>query len=231
MRWVATEKFQEYVLPLVHNIKTVAVVGGTCRDPEVKWLMENYPHISFCYFGVEEQDSAPFVYFDLNDSHELLGVDFDLVVCCHVFEHLFDIDQALRNLISMANGTGYVWINCPASCRPHGSPDFYACGYQPEIFMKLTEKFGAAVCVAERIGSRRAYFYEHTLRRWPDQSEFDNPIVFMTQGSPGLIKSFLRWFKYLPGRGMASMTDKSVTDDVDFSNQTVVLIRVSLGNE
>ena len=78
-----------------------------------------------------------------------------------------------------------------------------------------------------RIGSDRGYFYEHTLRRWPDQNEYQAPIRCMTKGHGSRLFAVLRWLKYLPQRLRASAHSAEVTDGMQTATQTFVLLTVS----
>lgn len=228
MRWLV---FQDFIRVFEDNKKAftkIAVIGGGPNDPEIDWLINKQPQIQISYFGISEIKGSNFTYCDLNlPIEDTVSQKFDLVHCAQVFEHLWDIKQALANLANLVSNDGLIWINCPASCRAHGSPKYFSAGYQPELIANLGKIWGLEVVEAYSIGSRRAYFYEHSLGRWPDQNEYDHPILFMTNGRGGRLRSVLRWVKYLPERLLAFYFSKKILNSPDFSTQTVVILRLS----
>ena len=230
MRWLV---FQDFIRVFEHNEKVftnIAVVGGGPNDPEIDWLINQQPQIQIRYFGISEIEGQNFTYCDFNlPNKNSVSQKFDLVHCVQVFEHLWDIKQALINLSNLASDDGLIWINCPASCRAHGSPDYFSAGYQPQLIANLGNLLGLEVVEAYSIGSRRAYFYEHSLGRWPDQNEHDHPWLSMSGGHGGKIRSVLRWVKYFPDRVLASFFSGKILHSPDFSTQTVVVLRRSAG--
>lgn len=225
MRWLVFQDFIRVFEQSEKVVETVAVVGGGPNDPEVDWLIHNHPQTQIRYFGIAEIADLNFTYFDANLPIQTIGLQkFDLVHCAQVFEHLWDIKQALTNLSSLVSDGGFIWINCPASCRAHGSPDFFSAGYQPHLIEKLGADQGLEVVKSYSIGSRRAYFYEHSLGRWPDQKEHDFPLFFMSGGKGGTLRSIFRWVKYFPQRILASFFSGEIVNSPDFSTQTVVVL-------
>ena len=225
MRWLVTEEFQRLVHTELPSLQRVAVVGGSSADPEIQWLKSVRPDIEFEYFGIGASGEAHFTFCDLNEPWADENRTFDLVHCAQVLEHTWNLQQALRNIIGLAKPDGLVWLNCPASCHAHGSPEYFSAGYQPELIVTLARAIGVSVVHSQRLGSRRAYFYELLLRRWPDRDEYELPALRMTPGRGGRMRAALRWAKYLPGRLAAQLVSGAPSDDVGFATQTVVLLR------
>lgn len=225
MRWLVTEQFQALIASQKNEIRCVAVVGGGSGDPEVAWMIRDYPDVSFHYFGVAAAGDLPFTFLDLNQAESAPLAQFDLVHCAQVLEHVWDVKQAIANLSRLARPGGLIWLNCPASCLPHGSPYYFAAGYQPEMLTALGELSGCSALHTQRVGSPRAYFYEHMLRRWPSRAEYESPLRRMSEGRAGAIRAAARWMKYLPGRVMAALLSGEPSDDQSYATQTIVLLR------
>lgn len=223
MRWLATEKFQEIVIHHNKEINRVAIVGGSPTDPELSIIKRLYPLAHIDFYGIEALDGADSYFLDLNQPF-LPQKTYDLVHCAHVVEHLWDVKQAIHNLLGLVQPKGLVWINCPASCRAHGSPDYYVAGYQPTLIAKLAVSLGAKVLESGQFGSRRSYVYEHFVMRWPDRREYESPIRFMTSGQGSRVKALLRWARYLHQRVLATFFSSEPISDPLFSTQTYVAL-------
>jgi len=186
------------------------------------------PSPKITFFGVESIDNAEVNFLDLNmgvdDKHNFFKT-YDLVHCAQVFEHIFDIKNALINLITLCKSNGLISISVPASCRAHGSPEYFSAGYEPAAIANLARIFGMSVELQVKFGSPRSYLYEHMIRRWPDKKEYENPILRMTAGRKGKTRSVLRWLKYLPGRFAAQMVSGVILDNSEFATQTLVILR------
>ena len=68
---------------------------------------------------------------DIADSVDLsrLMPPFDLVLCTSVLEHLTDLQQAKRNLVTLVKPGGYLLVTVPNKYPPHQSP--IDNGYRP----------------------------------------------------------------------------------------------------
>lgn len=227
MRWVVAAEFERLIGPQLEGLRRVAVVGGSSADLEIQWLKSVRPDLAIEYFGLGSYGEDAFTFCDLNVALAGQPRAFDLVHCAQVLEHTWNVQQALRNLIGLVKPGGLLWVNCPASCHAHGSPEYFSAGYQPELIVALARACGCTVVHAQRIGSRRSYFYEHTLARWPDRAEYERPILRMTLGRGGRMRAILRWVKYLPGRVAAQSMSAMQTDDVNVATQTLVLLRAA----
>jgi SAM-dependent methyltransferase len=230
MRWVVVEQFLEGIQNQGISTRgmTLACVGGSPAEPELSALIRQQstpPAIT--YFGIEEGPS-PFYYLDLN--YELVDVpaQYDLVMCSQVLEHVFDVKVALHNLARLCRPGGYLWINCPGSCRAHGSPDFFSSGYSPQLILRLLEIVGVRfeTVMALNVGSARGTLYEHVLRRWPDEREFRNPLVHQSAGRGGYLRAVGRWIKYVPQRLAAASLSPVPRFDDAFLGHTCVFVRV-----
>ena len=111
MRWLI---FQDFIRVFEQSEKVftnIAVVGGGPNDPEIDWLIHNQPQIHMKYFGISEIADQNFAYFDANlPIRDAELQKFDLVHCAQVFEHLWDIKQAITNLSNLVSDNGLIWI-------------------------------------------------------------------------------------------------------------------------
>lgn len=209
MRWEIVNQFKQLVVPDLPSKPRVAIVGGTANDPEVAVILAARPQTHVTFFGIDSSAGSPFIHMDLNiyPSGESLqsSYGFDLVVNSQVLEHLWDVPTAINNLISLARPCGTLWIACPASNHPHGSPDYYSAGYTADMISTLLRIQGCRVTNAGQIGSRRMYVYTHTFQRWPSRFEHDHPLIPRKLGNGSIPKQLGRYAKYLPQRIMASV--------------------------
>lgn len=174
MRWKIVEVFKEQIFnnsAIVFN--EVGLVGGHFDEPEIKVLNP----VTVKYFGIESDPRVVTQIFDLNIPQNVKH-QFELVLCSQVLEHVYDVKQAIVNLSELTLPGGYLWIACPASNYPHGSPHYYSAGYAPELIVNLLEPLGFNVILAQKYGSERMYFFTHTLRRWPTMQEYYFPLRF-----------------------------------------------------
>lgn len=225
MRWVATQRFVQHVLEPAYRIAEVAVVGGSADDPEVRALLRMKTGATITWWGITPSETEPFHYLDLNEPHQDSVTHHDLVICCHVLEHVWDVKTALSNLIRLSKPSGLIWINCPASAHAHGSPQYYSAGYQPELISRLASAMGAETLAMGILGSPRSYFYEHTLRRWPSRDEFEAPIIRVTGMNYASPRSYLRWFRTSAGRMMAATKSPRVSGNPLSGTQTWLLLQ------
>lgn len=199
-RHLALREFENSLLDsnliLQDKIK-VAVVGGTTEDPEAKLLVENRGEriIDFVTFGIEESD----VCFDLNhmtiEEKNDFFCSFDLVICCQVLEHVWNINHAIKQISKLVRNGGFVWINVPASNHKHFSPEYFSAGYQSAF---LEHHFRANQIVklkAGEIGTKRLYHMTHRHLYWPTVQQLRFPILRGVE-RVGLY-SMLRLIKYI----------------------------------
>lgn len=235
MRWIVTDEFSQLICPLIDKINKVAIVGGSCKDPEMRWLKKNRPSVQFYYFGIEpvsieSNEDEGFSYFDLNQEQDFQIQEYDLVFCAQVLEHVWDVKQALYNLVSLTAPGGYIFVNCPASCRAHGSPEYYSAGYQPQLLVNLLINMDVEPLVSNVVGSSRAYYFEHQLRRWPRKDEYKFPLRLQLSCENGFW-AIVRWIFILP-KNLVAMTKKAKPNsNIDTGIQTYVLARKPVDEE
>ena len=223
MREYVVEQFIDALKDKVEYVHRIAVVGGSEYEPEILGL-KNMINFKLDIYGIEQEN----FYLDLNEPQTDAKInEYDLVICSQVVEHVWDLHQALSNLMQMTRPGGYLWIGCPASNRAHGSPDYYSAGYQPELFRNLFVKKGWKVHIAQRLGSERYYFMNHGLRVWANQKELRHPLrKYDFKRLPGpLWKDLLRFIRDIPGRIFSLKFSVKVTEQVEYSTETYVLVQ------
>jgi hypothetical protein len=226
MRWVATREFVKAVTPNLPMIQSVAVVGGSVDDPEIAWLLRQPGERTVHVYGHDVTDGLNSTKIDLNvPLYAHSTQQFDLVHCAHVLEHIWDVRTGMSNLLNLARPGGIVCVNAPACCHAHGSPGYYAAGFQALRLSQLAASLGGIVPLADQCGSRRSYFYEHTLRRWPERREYEAPLYRMSSGRGGRGRAMLRWVKYLPGRLRAAAQSPRESADPSVAVQSWILVR------
>jgi SAM-dependent methyltransferase len=213
MRWAVAEIFENLLKSELNNALKIGIVGGSENDPEVKIIALHSHDVT--YLGIEPVKEFRFQYFDLNVQNNF-GAKYDLVICSQVLEHIFDVKQGIENLMQITKEGGRIWINCPYSNHSHGSPEFYSSGYAPALIEKLARKHGAQVLFSSQIGSKRQYFFTHTLRFWPNKTQYLYPLL------PTVSRFYLRKFMWF---FIAAFLSSKVSSDEAHATETMVLLR------
>jgi len=220
--------FSTAIAPFSDSISSIGVIGGYLHEPELNVFREK--RIKIKTIGIDTENDF---FLDLNypipkNARKEIGM-YDLILCSQVFEHLFDIKQAITNLYHLANVDGLIWIGFPSSNRAHGSPEYYSAGYQPELVTKLIQSMNLKMEILYTgvVGSKRYYFMNHALSVWPSTKELDKPILqYDFSRLPGpRYKDCLRFLRDVPGRAFATFVQNKVSDDVRWACESFVLAR------
>jgi SAM-dependent methyltransferase len=223
MRYHATSTLLDYIQTNDLQIKSVAVVGGTSRDPEVVKIKELMPNIDFVYLGIDNPHKDPhFEFVDLNKARAGKN-EYDLVLCSQVLEHLWNLDTAFNFLVSIVKPTGLLWINCPASNMAHGSPEYYSAGYSPEYLIQNLQARGHEILKVGAVGSRRYYYMTHILRMWATEKEHLRPVTKYNY-QPGTFLGVTRKFlREIPGRLTSLLHSSEITDSIEYATESYCL--------
>lgn len=213
MRWEVAEIFENLLKSELNKARQIGIVGGSENDPEVK-IVASFSH-DVMFLGVEPVKEFKFQYFDLNVQNNF-SAKYDLVICSQVLEHIFDVKQGIENLMQITKEGGLIWINCPYSNHSHGSPEFYSAGYAPALIEKLAKKHGAEVLFSSQIGSKRQYFFTHTLQFWPNKAQYFYPLL------PRISRFYLRKFMWF---FIAAFLSAKVSSEEANATETMVLLR------
>ena len=208
------------------DISSIAVVGGSSNEPELLELLKIYPEATVSFLGIAQgPQDIPFTELDLNESSGL-GQSFDIVICAQVLEHIWNLDNCMKNLSALVNKqNGLMWINCPASNLVHGSPEYFSAGYSNEMISKNLENHQFEIILANSIGSRRLYFFTHALQYWPTKFELAHPLLtyrpLRSYGKRLIPETFLGFF----GRLYALFLSNKQLSESQFDTETYVLAR------
>lgn len=188
MRDAVVQAFNSALAPHIPSIERICVVGGSQADPELRIFTERAASITI--LGVE----ASQVFFDLNDPTSNCESSFDLVLCSQVLEHVWRPELALHLLATLVRPGGYIWVACPFSNFPHGSPDFYSAGYTNALIEKNLELNGLQVLSSGSVSSKRNYLARHRFRLWLSVAETAAPQRYLLTRS--ILESANRLRKY-----------------------------------
>lgn len=224
MREIVVSIFLQAIQPHLNNIETIAVVGGSKKDPEVVEL-EKIKKFEVKTYGIDHDSDFQ---FDLNVKNNDSS-KHDLVLCSQTFEHIYDVKNGMLNLGSLMKENSLLWVACPASNRSHGSPDYYSAGYQPELIVNLAKELSLKPITFGKIGSKRNYFMTHALRVWPTSDELKHPITkydFSRLPSNSKLNVF-RFFRDFPGRIYSCFIENKLSGQIEYATETYVLLQKS----
>ena len=155
-----------------NNLKKIALVGGSLTDHEVQLIREKYPDAIIEVYGIEQDQ----LFMDLNLS-PTLQKEFDLVLCTNVLEHIFHHENFAKNLLSLLNQKGTLWLVFPFSDMYHGSPFYYSAGFDSDYVERLFLRNGGNTEFKKIIASKRLYLFTHLLQDWPSEFRYHHPVV------------------------------------------------------
>ena len=135
----------------------VAVVSGSNNEPELKL---------FTYNNLDVLNYSDDKKYDLDIEWDAVNSLYDLTICNQVFEHVFNPDQAFKNLASITKSDGYIFISVPAINCVHGEPYFYSSGYHPRFLTRLANQDLFRIVDAGQWGSIK-YMLHTVLGYWP----------------------------------------------------------------
>ena len=162
---------------LPNSLIRVAVVGGYRDEPEVLALRHIGYRVEVELFGIEDG----MTFLDLNTPNGNTPThagEFDLILCSQVWEHIWNHNGALENILSLMNSGTYFWIASPASNRAHGSPFYFSAGFTAEYLANNLARVGLNIKSHGQIGTRRNYLATHTLPTWLSVSGHKLPPLY-----------------------------------------------------
>ena len=207
-------------------LNSIAIVGGSSKEPELLEIIALYPSAEVTYFGIENTESnTTFVQLDLNLPSDVTQ-KFDLVVCAQVLEHTWNLSLAFENLAKLLNPCGgLLWANCPASNMVHGSPEYFSAGYPHQMLTSHINQCNLEVVLSDSIGSRRLYFFTHALQYWPSRFELKHPILTyrpLRSYGRGIIHETIKGFL---GRLYSTLLSSEESNNLQFATESYVLAR------
>ena len=198
----------------------IAVVGGSEDEPELRCFQKRSKDYDVTIFGISENEQN----LDLNLEHQVTSEfrgKFDLVICCQVLEHVWNLHSAIDNLDLLTSVNGLIYISVPASNMKHKSPEYFAAGYQPELFINLLSLRGFETLLAGDVGSKRLYFMTHKQQYWPTYLEHRFPILRGIQYRPWLFP--LKFMKHLVPNVQSLFWSSKFMFGSQFSTETFYL--------
>jgi 2-polyprenyl-3-methyl-5-hydroxy-6-metoxy-1,4-benzoquinol methylase len=160
------------------KVSSVAVLGGSLSEPELSHLTSKIE-----VFGIDGQGR----FLDLNrPTPKDVTEKFDLVLSSQTLEHLWNHKAFFDNLTNLCKTGGLVWVNCPASNFPHGSPDYYSAGFTSDYLNLNLIQRGFEIIHSETIASRRNYLARHSLGLWINERENRFPLRYLSRFSKPL---------------------------------------------
>lgn len=169
MRDALVREFHSHTRALLHQIKSVALVGGE-SDPEVS----AFDLHKITTFGIAGEQN----FLDLNLSNDHLDSrpKHDLVVCNQVLEHVWNHQAFFENLKSLVAEGGYLWISVPASNFVHSYPHYFSAGFTKGYIEQNLIKHGFEIVYSGELSSKRNYIFRHVFGYWLSFDESRNPL-------------------------------------------------------
>jgi hypothetical protein len=229
MRYVATSTLMNWIQLSQPRISSIGILGGSPKEPELLELLRIYPNAKVTFLGIEKGLSEePFIELDLNTSRGL-DLAFDIVICAQVLEHVWNLDNSITILSEVINPRGgFLWLNCPASNMVHGSPEYFSAGYSHKMIAKNLENHQFEIIFSNSIGSRRLYFFTHTLQYWPTKFELAHPLLtyrpLRSYGRRLIPETFLGFF----GRLYALFLSNEELSNSQYDTETFVLAKYTI---
>jgi SAM-dependent methyltransferase len=220
MRWIVSEKLRIELSALKEFPHRIAILGGSSNDPEVKIINQLFPESVITYLGIDNYGDEPhWRHLDLNFGSTDTA-DFDLVICCQVLEHIWNLGNAFEAITNITKDKGYIWINCPTSNMAHGSPEYYSAGYSPDFLRLNLEALGFKTISRGSYGSKRYYHAVHYLRHWSTEAEHAHPVLGYRMSGGFTMGKFREMLFRLPGRIHMIFWNKKITSHINFSTES-----------
>ena len=201
----------------------VAVVGGSRNEPELRVLNE---------MGVDYEVSILNIvgdtdfFIDLNiETNSLPEIKFDLVLCSQVFEHIWNIPNAIEILKKLTIVDGLIFLNVPYSNMVHRDEvsDFFTPGYSSTFLALNFENSGLKVLISKNIGTRRLYNSIHFLQVWLFAPELINPFIYGRSRFKRL--AFLHRIKELPRCLLLFTWSNKWVENGQFSTESFIIAK------
>jgi SAM-dependent methyltransferase len=159
----------------------VAILGGGPDEPEILALerLGFFPEVTV--FGIDENNE----YLDMNQIFkEKFDIDFDLILCSQVLEHIWCHENAFRNILHIMPSGSHVWLGCPTSNRAHAGPDYFyfSAGFTRTFLVNNLEHLGLSVIASGQLGTARFYRATHTMPVWLTVKSHMFPILHSFPG-------------------------------------------------
>ncbi len=135
-----------------HNLRNDILDYG-CGNKPYEWLFDctNYVGVDIEVSGHPNSNKRADYFFD---GHQLPFADnsFDGVLASEVFEHVFDLDQALSEISRVLRPGGKLLATCPFVWSLHEQPYDYA-RYTPYALVSILNRLGFSEISVSKRGS------------------------------------------------------------------------------
>ncbi len=225
MRNEVTLEFTKFISRNGIAVKSVAIIGGNSRDPEVEVIRQYFSEAEIYYFDIANHGyDSNFQHLDLNTEPVSGEINrkFDLVVSSQVLEHIWNHASYFNNVVNFTNPNGLIWINCPKSNLVHGSPHYFSAGFTATYLEMNLKNLNCRVLESGEIGNKRYYLGVHLARYWQSPEENEHPILhynFQPGSKLGVLRKFI---KDLPVRLYLSTIPRRDSKSKDFATEAYV---------
>jgi SAM-dependent methyltransferase len=219
-RAVVLAQFIEQTIEIFSNNRNIriAVVGGSDDEPEIRALKALGLKLEVSIFGIEENIQ----YLDLNNEPVLTQTSYgkyDLILCSQVFEHIWNHESAFKILLQLTSKDSYLWLACPASNHPHGSPSYFSAGYTSEYLSLNLNRMGLTIIAAGQIGTPRNYRATHILPTWLSVRGHSFPPLYAFEGKSAHIR-ILYSIKYFFANISFLWISPTITDEIGCATES-----------
>ena len=145
-----------------NNSRILEIGSGSGRL--IYYLSDKYPNIKGIEPGSNSANAKATyrlnIIDDFFESHDFGDEKFNLILMVHVFEHFYDVNQALLKCRDLLTGNGYLFIEVPNILKPFKSPDHYflryvhPINYSPYTIKSLLLKHGFLTVYEDSEGNR-----------------------------------------------------------------------------
>jgi hypothetical protein len=196
----------------------IAVVGGSDDEPEIRALKALGFKLEVSIFGIEDNMH----YLDLNSEPVITQTSYgkyDLILCSQVFEHIWNHESAFKILLGLTSKDSYLWLACPASNHPHGSPTYFSAGFTSEYLSLNINKIGLAIIAGGQIGTPRNYRATHVLPAWLSIRGHSFPPIYAFEGKSAHIRILLS-LKYFFANVSFLGISPTITDEIEYATES-----------
>jgi SAM-dependent methyltransferase len=201
------------------RVTKVAVIGGSGDEPEISVLRDLLPSFELSILGV---DNLADTFFDLNTTNPSHSEKYDLILCSQVLEHIWEHSNAFIQFQKLLATGGHLWVSCPASNRPHGSPDYFSAGFTSSFLVNHAEQVNLTIRSSGTFGSKRNYFAVHLLNNWLTSNGHEWPILFCFEGKK-YWKQIVLTARYFSIIIMLHFVSKKLTTSPRYSTESWLL--------
>lgn len=163
-RLPSTYYFNKYIKKFNLFSKKLLTFGGQ-DDIEVKLL----PHEEWinCDYWANKNDDVE----DLSKSD--LDKDFDFCLINQAFEHLTDIESAIKNIHQHLKTDGILYCNFPVLNIPHAEPYLFFTGITVRYIVYLCLKHKFEILTCGQWGNQEYIEFIYKNLTWPDYTQIN----------------------------------------------------------